>query len=252
MVEGAATGQCLGLPLHRTPFDKPRCSMVQAHRKGSGPPKPLTCSKRAPDRSLASMPDTLPVIDLSDTPALAGNVGAAARDVGFFYLTGHGVPPALIEEVFKASAAFFALRDATKERLSITPLAAQSRLRRHEGREPRSDQAGGPQGGLQHRPRPSPRRSARVVAGQPFRGVNVWPELAGWRETMLAYFNAVWDVGRRLHRGIALDLGLARGLSSRTSSIADGDAAPPPLSAAAAPRRSPARSAPASTPTMAT
>jgi isopenicillin N synthase-like dioxygenase len=38
--------------------------------------------------------------------------------------------------------------------------------------------------------------------------VNLWPDLPGWRDTMLAYFNATWVVGRRLHRAIAVDLGL--------------------------------------------
>jgi isopenicillin N synthase-like dioxygenase len=48
----------------------------------------------------------------------------------------------------------------------------------------------------------------RVVAGEAFRGVNLWPDIPGWRETMLAYFDAVWALGRRLHRAIARDLGL--------------------------------------------
>ena len=34
-------------------------------------------------------------------------------------------------------------------------------------------------------------RIERVIAGEPFRGVNVWPELPGFRETALAYFDAM-------------------------------------------------------------
>jgi isopenicillin N synthase-like dioxygenase len=48
-----------------------------------------------------------------------------------------------------------------------------------------------------------------VLAGKPFRGVNLWPTLPGWRETVLAYYDACWALGRRIHRGFALDLGLA-------------------------------------------
>ena len=48
----------------------------------------------------------------------------------------------------------------------------------------------------------------QVLAGLPFRGVNLWPDLAGFRDAMLAYFDAVWTLGRRLHRAFALDLGL--------------------------------------------
>ena len=48
----------------------------------------------------------------------------------------------------------------------------------------------------------------RVAAGEPFRGVNQWPDLPGFRETMLAYYDAALDLGVRLSRAIALDIGL--------------------------------------------
>jgi isopenicillin N synthase-like dioxygenase len=49
-----------------------------------------------------------------------------------------------------------------------------------------------------------------VVAGLPFRGVNLWPAgIDGFRPTLLAYFDAVWMLGRNLHRAFAVDLGLA-------------------------------------------
>ena len=44
--------------------------------------------------------------------------------------------------------------------------------------------------------------------GAPFRGVNQWPDLPGFRGTMLAYYDAALDLGVRLCRAIALDLGL--------------------------------------------
>ena len=49
----------------------------------------------------------------------------------------------------------------------------------------------------------------RSLAGKPFRGVNFWPTIPGWRETVLDYYDACWALGRRIHRGFALDLGLA-------------------------------------------
>jgi isopenicillin N synthase-like dioxygenase len=43
----------------------------------------------------------------------------------------------------------------------------------------------------------------------PFRGVNLWPAaLPGFRDATLAWFGAAWALGRLLHRGFALDLGL--------------------------------------------
>jgi hypothetical protein len=34
-----------------------------------------------------------------------------------------------------------------------------------------------------------------VIAGEPFRGVNQWPDLPGFRDTMLAYYDAALDLG---------------------------------------------------------
>src|SRR5262249_28306828 len=50
-----------------------------------------------------------------------------------------------------------------------------------------------------------------VVAGRPFRGVNLWPALPGWRRVGLDHFGAAWAVGRLLHRGFARDLGVDEG-----------------------------------------
>ncbi|MEM1066569.1 MAG: 2OG-Fe(II) oxygenase family protein, partial [Pseudomonadota bacterium] len=48
----------------------------------------------------------------------------------------------------------------------------------------------------------------RVVAGEPFRAPNIWPDLPGFRDTLLSYFDAVHALGVALHRPIAYDLGL--------------------------------------------
>ncbi len=47
-----------------------------------------------------------------------------------------------------------------------------------------------------------------VLAGKPFRGVNLWPENPAFRDVLLRYYEAVWAVGLDLHRAIAVDLGL--------------------------------------------
>ena len=44
-----------------------------------------------------------------------------------------------------------------------------------------------------------------------FRARNLWPDIGGFRDTMLVYFGACHDLGRSLHRAFALDLGLAPG-----------------------------------------
>ena len=64
---------------------------------------------------------TLPLLDLSQldgTPEQRGDfldaLRSAARQIGFFYLTGHGIDPALPAQVQQQARAFFALPEADK------------------------------------------------------------------------------------------------------------------------------------------
>ena len=155
------------------------------------------------------MHDTLPIIDLAtnDGPRVSDRLGRAAREVGFFYVTGHGIPDTLIADVFAQSARYFALSPEEKARQSIS-LSPHNRgyvAMKGESLDPTKppDLKEAFNVGLD-----LAADDPRVVAGEPFRGVNLWPELPGWRETMLAYFDAVWALGRRLHRAVAADLSL--------------------------------------------
>jgi isopenicillin N synthase-like dioxygenase len=47
-----------------------------------------------------------------------------------------------------------------------------------------------------------------VVAGKPFAGTNQWPDVPGFRTTMLRYFDALGVAARNVHRALAVDLGL--------------------------------------------
>jgi isopenicillin N synthase-like dioxygenase len=159
------------------------------------------------------MSEALPVVDMSaalqtgDYSATAREIGRAARDIGFFYLKGHGIAPDLLQSVFAQSARFFALPEVEKEAISIR-------------RSPHNRGYVAMQGESLDPTKPADLKEAfnigwdlppddpRVVAGEPFRGANLWPDLPDWRETMLRYFDAVWSVGRKLHRAIAIDIGL--------------------------------------------
>jgi isopenicillin N synthase-like dioxygenase len=50
---------------------------------------------------------------------------------------------------------------------------------------------------------------ARVQAGVPLHGMNLYPPLPGFRDTLLTYIEEVTAVGQRLLGGIAMGLGLA-------------------------------------------
>ena len=160
------------------------------------------------------MAKTLPVIDLSSSredgsglAQTAEKIGAACRDVGFFYVINHGVDSALMAAAFAQSRRFFALPLEDKKSVA-------------------SDRIGGNRGyfGLMGEaldPARGPDRKeafnvgfdlapddAELLAGRPFRSLNAWPGLPGFRATLLAYYDACAALGQRLHRAFAHDLGL--------------------------------------------
>jgi isopenicillin N synthase-like dioxygenase len=157
----------------------------------------------------------IPIIDVSPLATgdargaakVAAEIGAACRDIGFFYVAGHPVPPSLMSEAFAASAAFFDQPDTVKR--SVLYAAAGNR-----GYVPMKGEALNPS-------RPADLKEAfniglellpddpELVAGRMFRAQNLWPGVAGFRDTMLSYFDACHGLGRLLHRAFAIDLGLA-------------------------------------------
>lgn len=65
--------------------------------------------------------DILPLLDLSllngseaERQIFLADLRHAARDIGFFYLTGHGVDPELLQQIQTLSREFFALPDEEK------------------------------------------------------------------------------------------------------------------------------------------
>ena len=159
--------------------------------------------------------NALPVIDVSPLAggdaaarrAVAADLGRACREVGFFYASGHGLPAALFERAFGAARAFFALPDEDKAAVAI------ERSPHNRGYVRLGGESLDPS-------KPADLKEAfnigidlaaddpDVVAGVPFRGVNLWPVLPDFREATTAYFDAVLALGRRLHTAIALDLGV--------------------------------------------
>jgi isopenicillin N synthase-like dioxygenase len=158
--------------------------------------------------------NAIPVIDLAGLGTtegdrrLAGEIGEAARGIGFFTVVNHGVQAALIDGMFAAGRGFFARPAAEKAALSI------KRSPHNRGYVGLSEEALDPAKGADAKEAfnigldlaPD---HPEVVAGKPFRGVNLWPADDAFRRTSLSYFDAVWKLGVDLHGPIALDLGLA-------------------------------------------
>ncbi len=161
------------------------------------------------------MPRTLPILDLSswregDRASLArigAEVGAACRDVGFFYVVNHGVDRELIERAFAQSHRFFALPLAERQALAIETIGGNRGYSGmlHEaldpGRGPDMKEAFNV--GLEIAP-----DDPDLLSKQPFRSLNAWPSLPNFHETLLAYYDACAALGARLHRAFACDLGL--------------------------------------------
>jgi isopenicillin N synthase-like dioxygenase len=154
----------------------------------------------------------IPVIDIrpllngtrDDERAVAAAIGQASRERGFFYIANHGVQTA---EVFAAAARFFALPDQAKAAVSYFQSSHNRGYVPIEGET------------LDPTLRPDAKEAFNigreltaddpdVVAGTPFHGLNQWPDLPGFRATTLAYYAAMRQLGEKLHRAFALDLGL--------------------------------------------
>ena len=155
---------------------------------------------------------TVPVVDvgglLGDDPGehrrVAHELGRAAREVGFLYVTNTGVDPALFADLLRVTQAFFDLPLAQKMATYI------GRSTNHRGYVPVGEEVFS--GGsvdlkeafdlAQELPDDDPDYlRGRMV------GPNQWPDLPGFQAACTAYYEAVLDLGRSLLRGFALALG---------------------------------------------
>ena len=141
----------------------------------------------------------VPLIDLAspDDAALALAIDAALRGAGFFALTGHGVPAAVMEAAFAAGHRFFALGEADKARWHIE----RSTLKR--GFDPigwQSLDVGQP-----------PDLKESFYIGTLSLGPNQWPDEAlvpGFRAACDAYAASMQAAATRLMHLFAIALGL--------------------------------------------
>ncbi len=139
--------------------------------------------------------------------ATAQALGRACRETGFFYVKDHGVAEAIRDRAFACARELFALPAPQKEQLSIR------RSPHNRGYIAMADERLNPRAGADMKEAFNigtdlPEDHPDVLAGKPFRGVNFWPSIPGWRASALSYFNQCLELGRLIHRGLSLDLGL--------------------------------------------
>src|SRR5262245_47707040 len=157
--------------------------------------------------------DRLPVIDLSGFDAdpdrrraIATHIGAASRMHGFFYVSGHGIAPALFERLERLSRAFFALPLQEKMRIEMACGGRAWRGYFPVGNELTSgvpDRKEGLYLGTE-----LAADHPLVRAETPVHGPNLFPDIEGFRTTVLDFIDAVTGLGHRLMAAIALSLDL--------------------------------------------
>jgi isopenicillin N synthase-like dioxygenase len=155
---------------------------------------------------------TVPVIDVSalvrggDPGPAARAIGAACREHGFFYVVSHGVGEELQDALVSLSRRFFAqvLDEKMRIRMDLGGRAWRGYFPvKGELTSGKPDIKEGLYFGTE-----LGEGDARVRAQLPMHGRNLFPEIPGFRETVLAYIDAVTRLGHALMRGIALSLGL--------------------------------------------
>jgi isopenicillin N synthase-like dioxygenase len=156
----------------------------------------------------------LPVLDLSrfdagpaERAAFLADLGAAARDAGFFYLIGHGISHDKADRLTELAHRFFALPDAEKLAIGMVR-SPHFRVYNRAASE-------------LTRGRPDWREQIDIGAERPplalgpeappwarLQGPNQWPEaLPALRPVVQGWINDVTAVGIRLLRAFALALG---------------------------------------------
>lgn len=163
-------------------------------------------------RARATSFDDIPLIDIAPLrdPAhfeeTAQQLVQTARDIGFFYVTGHGVPADLRARAFAASRRFFDLREADKASVAVNQnqrgwmAQGQTTL---EGSKTHDAKEVFFWGFDTAEDDPSYR------AGVPMVAPNQWPTaVAPWLQTEITpYYAAVLDLSRLLLSALAAGLG---------------------------------------------
>jgi isopenicillin N synthase-like dioxygenase len=155
---------------------------------------------------------SVPIVDISglrsadpaERERVAGQIGRAAREVGFLYVTGSGVDESRFERMLTATKEFFALPVEEKMRSYI------GLSRCHRGYVPVGEE--GVENGTPDRKEAFdtaldlPADDPDYLAGNPMLGPNSWPDLPDFTEAVTDYYDAVLEVGHLLLRAFAVAL----------------------------------------------
>ncbi|GJP42644.1 hypothetical protein CLOM_g2184 [Closterium sp. NIES-68] len=151
----------------------------------------------------AASPESSPP---SDVRRVASEIDAACREVGFFYLTGHGVPQQLMDSVREAGREFFALPEENKNEIALSKspiFRGYQRLGENitQGRHDMHEAI--------DLYREHPADHPDVLSGKPLHGPNPWPSRPErFKPVVQEYVTTMKGLGRTVLRGMAMGLHL--------------------------------------------
>lgn len=199
-------------PATHNPTPTPESSKIRNH--------PIATAQESGLPNIDISPFLDPSAPAAARQATAAAINAACTAYGFFYLTGHGIPTAELDQIISLARRFFA-----------QPVAEKEKIKRFDAGGPQGgDSARGYQGvgenvtgGLQDVQeavdfyRPWDPAKAEVGDGGPgtrktLQGPNLWPQEPNeLRVVYEAYIERVLGVGRALVCAMGVALGLGRG-----------------------------------------
>jgi len=163
---------------------------------------------QTPARSLTPALDIAPWRDGSDKSGVARQFDRICREIGFFYLVGHGIDTPEMRAILSQAQRFFALPDEAKTALAVNasgrgyePLAAQA-LDLESPPDLKESWLGGAEFAPKH---------PYVISGLPNYGANRWPDealLPGFRDACNTYREKVNALSQTLMEifAVAADL----------------------------------------------
>jgi isopenicillin N synthase-like dioxygenase len=161
--------------------------------------------------------ERLPLVDIrglfstheNERTQAAAELGRAAAEAGFLYVTGHGVDPRIISRLKQRTAEYFA---QPLERKMHDYIGLSSN---HSGYVPEGEEQF-VEGSIDHKEAFDVGFDYRLEEGRrPMLGANRWSALPGFKEDVKAYYDAVFSLSLTLFRGFALALGLAENAISQ-------------------------------------
>lgn len=162
--------------------------------------------------------DHIPIVDIAGLlggneaakRAVAAEIAKAASEVGFLYVTGHGIAPEMIDRLCAQAAAFFALPVEAKQQYYI------GKSRAHRGYVPVGEENFYSGDIARVDKKEAFDLSIEVADDDPdfkrgyrFLGPNQWPvEVPGFKDDVYGYYDVAMALGAKLFGGFALALGL--------------------------------------------